>query len=575
MISFIEGPYPDEPVFSLLARIYERIIGPSRAQFAQHLFGNPRLVVPFDFPCGIGALEESIGKRVGLTAEDLIQHHTMFPIAALLMPADQAELVKVAMRRDRAVAVNLLKWHRSRAEGGMRHLNFCAKCRESDLRRFGHTWWRRVHQVPGVTCCPIHATPLEVSQFIPGQFWKFDYPVAEDAVSVRRTPSPDGIDILFARDVRWMLANTPRTIDPDRLRLLYHEQLDSRGLLQGRQLRRTEFLHQFFAQRSEHEWAQRHLLFNPDDASAWPAQTVKNKANHRSFRMHLLVMRFLDISIDDIHTRLEKVRTESVRDDQRSEKRIRAQLRKRWNDPSWSMNALKSDLHIGVVRLLALASKEGLPIPRLPNQRRAKIFHANQVRYRSVVRRGRVLVSAAKWSTAMKWLARNDRHWLREQPNTWRRRRTNVVDWQARQEKCVRQLPLLAARIRAERPFRRVCTASFIALLPFGASLGIRMYKKMPRLVEEMRRLTETTDEFTLRRVKVIRQLNPDLPPYVVRERASVSRNLRDPAVLRAMGYVLVGSRWQCPDGVDHPLHGLAPATGPDSSVEFVEEATA
>ena len=45
MISYIEGPYEDEPLFSLLARIYGRLIGPSRSQFAQHLFGNPRLVM--------------------------------------------------------------------------------------------------------------------------------------------------------------------------------------------------------------------------------------------------------------------------------------------------------------------------------------------------------------------------------------------------------------------------------------------------------------------------------------------------------------------------------------------------
>jgi hypothetical protein len=563
MISYIEGPHEDEPLFSLLARIYGGLIGPSRSQFAQHLFGNPRLVMPFDFPCGIEALARSIGTRVGLTAEDLIQHHTMFPIAAFLMPAEHAERVKVAMRGNRAVAMNLLKWHRDPAQDGLRHLYFCAKCRDRDLRRFGHTWWRRIHQVPGVVCCPHHTEPLEVSQFVPGQFWKFDYPMADDAVSVRRAPRPDGMDVIYARDLRWMLCNRPQPIDPDRLRRLYHDQLDRLGLLRGGQLRRTDFLHQFYAQRSEHEWAQRHLHFDPDDPSAWPAQTVKNKANHRSFRMHLLVMRFLDLSIADIHTRLDALDDRPPVDSQRTEARLRALLRQRWFDRTWSMNALKVDLGIGIVRLLGLATKEGLPIPRLPNAERMKSFRIMRTRHRKTVCRGRSRVASTCWHTAVRWLGRNDYAWVRKRLSSQKRRRGDVVNWRAREEEYIGKLPHLASRIRAARPFRRVCSASFISLLPFGASMGVSMYKKMPRLAQEMRRQTETTEEFTLRRIRVVRQLNPDFPPYRVRDRATVARDCRDPMILRAMGYVLVGTRWKCPGAADHPLYGLAVATGP------------
>lgn len=570
MISYIAGPHEDEPLFGMLARTYEGLIGPSRSQFAQHLFGNPRLVIPFDFPCGIEALEKTIGRRVGLTADDLIRHHTMYPIAAFLMSAEQAERVKVAMRGSRAVAMNLIKWQREPARDGLRHLNFCAKCRAGDLRRVGHTWWRRAHQVPGVVCCPYHAEPLEVSQFVPGQFWKFDYPVADDAVGIRRTLFPDGIDVTYARDVQWMLRNQPRPIDADRLRMLYHEQLDRGGLLRSGQLRRTEFLHRFFAQRSEHEWAQRHLLFDPDDASAWPAQTVKNKANHRSYRMHLLVMRFLDLSVQDVHARSDAINI-SVCVPRQSAGWLRALLQKRWFDPAWTMDAIKSELGIGTVRLLSLATEAGLPIPRLPNTRRARTFRAIRTRYREMIRSGRSRVPPIQWSAAVRWLARNDRIWLRRHYKTPRPPRPNQVNWLARQEECIKKLPHLASRIRAARPFRRVCTTSFIALLPFGSAMGNSAREKMPRLVQEMKRQTETTEEFTLRRIMVIRQLHRDLPPHRVRERAAVDRRCRNPAILRAMGYVLVGTRWQCPGGAEHPLYGLAVATGPAPDPGAVE----
>lgn len=102
-----------------------------------------------------------------------------------------------------------------------------------------------------------------------------------------------------------------------------------------------------------------------------------------------------------------------------------------------------------------------------------------------------------------------------------------------------------------------------MALLPFGASLRTKLYSKLPRLAAEMRRQTETQDEFTLRRVQVIRQLNPLMAPYQVREKAAVARACRNPAILRAMGYHLVGTRWVIGNEVEHPLYGLAVASGP------------
>ncbi len=101
--------------------------------------------------------------------------------------------------------------------------------------------------------------------------------------------------------------------------------------------------------------------------------------------------------------------------------------------------------------------------------------------------------------------------------------------------------------------------------------MGNSAREKMPRLVQEMKRQTETTEEFTLRRIMVIRQLHRDLPPHRVRERAAVDRRCRNPAILRAMGYVLVGTRWQCPGGAEHPLYGLAVATGPAPDPGAVE----
>lgn len=42
-------------------------------------------------------------------------------------------------------------------------LQFCPICTESDIQKFGESYWHRLHQVPGVKVCPIHNVFLEQS----------------------------------------------------------------------------------------------------------------------------------------------------------------------------------------------------------------------------------------------------------------------------------------------------------------------------------------------------------------------------------------------------------------------------
>jgi len=566
MISYIEGPHDDEPLFSLLARIYHRLIGPSRTQFARHIFGNPRMVIPFDFPCGIGALTQSIGGEIGLSEEQLIQRHTMFPIAAFLMSAERSESVKIAMLGNRASAMNLIKWHRKRAQDGQRRLYFCTKCREQDILHHGHTWWRRVHQAPGVICCPMHSIPLDVSQFVIGQFWKLDYPLADDAVSTRKAPLPDGIDLIYARDVRWMLRNPPIPINPERLRRLYQNQAEMLGLFRSGQLQRAEFLARFYAQRTHAEWEERALLFNHANTSAWPAVTIKNKANHQSVQMHLLVMRFLNLSIGCIHERLALIKDDTMKVNLPSEAMMRTELHERWSDPNWSLQQICSKLGIGVSRVHRLAGEEGLPIPRLPNKGKLKRFRKKRARHRQLFLRGEDSSRPNDWRTVKLWISRFDSDWYQKRkPLKKSAPKGARMDWGAREQDYIAKLPQFVSRVRAERPFRKISLTALISLLPFGASMGTRLKQKMPRLYKEMRRVRETAEEYILRRIQVIRQLNPDLRPYQIRERAAVPPQSRNPKIMKALGYDLVGTRWISPESAHHPLYGIVAAYGPRS----------
>ena len=403
MISTIEGPFEDELVTSLLARTFHGIIGPTRTQFAEYIFGSAT-VVPVDFTCQMDAIAEKIGRKVGLGVEDLIFNHTMYPLGAFLMTSAQAEAAKKAMRVGKGAARHLPKWHRERAEDGLRHLKFCHACRAGDFKRTGTTWWRRVHQVPGVVCCHRHRCSLEISQFVPGRTWKHDYPPAELAVSVRQDLEPDKIDLAYVKDVHWVLGTNHSKIDPHELHLLYHERLRKMGLLNGWQLRRREFLDRFHAQRPRKEWEKRHLAFDPQDNSAWPAAVVKTKPNHESFQMHFLVMRFLGIPINGLSRMLDGIQEKVPKPEMTDHAWCRSFLRKKWNNPRWTNKALLLHLKIGVGRMYSIAEKDGLSIPRLPDRKSSQAFIKRRFQMRALVALGPEKIDPLRWSRLLRWM---------------------------------------------------------------------------------------------------------------------------------------------------------------------------
>jgi hypothetical protein len=181
MISVVEGPAEDEPVFSFLARIAARVVIPNRRRFAEYLFGTFNPSVHMDFPNGLEALVDSVGRRIGLTVEDLIWKHTMLPAIAPFMEPDRVKKLVSAMHSNDQFPSKQIMWRRDHAADGKRRLRFCVLCQKADRKQHAFTWWRRTPQVPGVICCPEHAIALVNSQFVFGETWKVDYPPADSS----------------------------------------------------------------------------------------------------------------------------------------------------------------------------------------------------------------------------------------------------------------------------------------------------------------------------------------------------------------------------------------------------------
>ncbi len=146
--------YPDELVYSLLARYYERS-GYIRYIFAaEDLFQSKTVRPDIEFVNHYTpAVLQMITKEIPI--EQVIEKHTMFPYYARFLPLERRQKGFEALVNMDANIKNLLAIPKRKSLCD-RYLRYCPECAKQDREQYGETYWHRIHQMTEVNVCPIH-----------------------------------------------------------------------------------------------------------------------------------------------------------------------------------------------------------------------------------------------------------------------------------------------------------------------------------------------------------------------------------------------------------------------------------
>ncbi|MEO6843299.1 MAG: TnsD family Tn7-like transposition protein [Bradyrhizobium sp.] len=151
MAAQLPYPYPDELLYSVFARYFAYFPLDRKSGAVSAIAGRRWSSVAF------GADLDRIASATkivwGMEAHDIIERHTLLPFyGAFLDPADYLEHVRrmcAPSGNARTVGNNAARQYRGR-------LRFCPLCAAEDVSKFGETYWRRCHQLDGVTVCLAH-----------------------------------------------------------------------------------------------------------------------------------------------------------------------------------------------------------------------------------------------------------------------------------------------------------------------------------------------------------------------------------------------------------------------------------
>lgn len=164
MIGFMPDFYPDELVYSLLARYYQRSGYLAYIHAAKDLYSVPTIRPDMYF---INPMREEAWELITrrTSSEDVIINHTMVPAFARLLPADARQTALQQMCRMEGKPYMLLKVTHRRQDR-TRYLRYCPVCAERDREIYGEAYWHRSAQIQGIDVCPEHGCYLCDSELV-------------------------------------------------------------------------------------------------------------------------------------------------------------------------------------------------------------------------------------------------------------------------------------------------------------------------------------------------------------------------------------------------------------------------
>lgn len=154
MIALFPSIYPDELLYSQLARFYARSGYPGYVFVAEDLFQNKTVRPDIEF---LNAYTPEALRLIthDKPIEEIVLKHTMFPYYARFIGHERRLKAFQSLVTMDTAYHNLLPLPKSK-EKVIRRLRYCPICAENDRQIHGETYWHRLHQMHGIRICPIH-----------------------------------------------------------------------------------------------------------------------------------------------------------------------------------------------------------------------------------------------------------------------------------------------------------------------------------------------------------------------------------------------------------------------------------
>ncbi|WP_342511818.1 TnsD family transposase [Sporosarcina sp. FSL K6-1522] len=235
---FFPPLYPDELLYSALARYHTYSGNESIKKTNRDLFGCNTVCSATDLPCRLDILSKRIPGG-NISKEKLLQEHTLLPYYSHFISRDRLEKILYEMYFNYGSSIHMLVGLIANGVKPPRNLRYCTFCVRDNRNQYGLAYWHRSHQLPGVTVCYKHQIQLSESDVLYAQRSNKHEFVALDSITLNL--STDGVFVenqlsLFIAQNSYYLLNFKfeGTVSIDDIRYSYLNELQKLNMLSAK-----------------------------------------------------------------------------------------------------------------------------------------------------------------------------------------------------------------------------------------------------------------------------------------------------------------------------------------------------
>lgn len=304
MLSFFTEPYPDELIYSAIAR-YHFYSGNIDCKDTLEEVFQSRNVIP---SVEIGSHFSSLAKQIGsnYSVESLLAKHTIYPFYAPFLLKERQQQIMLDVQGDgRGLYARL-----GNVAGGICKkdgLYYCPYCAQVDIGKFGEPYIHREHQLQGIDFCAHHELSLKKYPFDPLMKSRIEY-IRFDAKNLNLNLSvPNEVESKDYLEVQIKLANMAYQLSQvdvtvfsrDVINQKYRNRLRDLNLVTVKNRVRQVELFQAFSLKFPKGFLEKYESeIDVENEYNWLKVITRNLKRHVHPFRHLLLIYFLDHDVE-------------------------------------------------------------------------------------------------------------------------------------------------------------------------------------------------------------------------------------------------------------------------------------
>lgn len=280
-------PYPEELLYSTVARAGVHDGETSPKQLLDQVFSNRKVIATVDLPSHVESIANQYPEHGELTSRFLIEHHTLWPIYSPFMPPERVLKLRQWMTNRSQGAAHLASGIAASRVKAKTKLYVCGQCLVDQQSNYGEGYLQRLWQIPLVLVCPIHGSLSRTDIELVGEHRHTFIPI-ESA----KTPSESFSkkqDKIFSEQCDCLLQNSSEGISCAQWTLFYKQLAAELNFLIGARIdhsRIRETVINFWGK----PWLEGVRIFPVDTETSWLKSLFRKHRKSFNFAEHIIAV---------------------------------------------------------------------------------------------------------------------------------------------------------------------------------------------------------------------------------------------------------------------------------------------